>query len=114
MTVTALLLPGPTSRVEAYAMLAQHALTSLWSASDFQPRDEDDDLWGCCPTCCAPCGALLYLDRSGVLDLVLAEWPEGLDGSGVFVDGRVDRGWLYRQWAGSPMQESCGHRVEAP
>lgn len=101
---------GPSSRVEAYAMLAQHALSSLWYSSDFQPRDEDDDLWGCCPTCCAPCGALLYLDRSGVLDLVLREWPEGMSFSCI-VDGKVDRTWMYRQWAGSPAQESCGHRV---
>jgi hypothetical protein len=111
--VTSALPYGPGSRVEAYAMLAQHALSALWANSDFQPRAAED-LWGCCPTCCAPCGALLFLDRSGVLDAVLAEWPEGVAGSSMFVGGKVDREWMYRQWAGSPAQESCGHQVEAP
>ncbi|WP_432834022.1 hypothetical protein [Dactylosporangium sp. CA-092794] len=46
---------GPNSRVEAYAMLAQHALTSLWMSSDFQPRNDGDDLWGSAgPTGCEP------------------------------------------------------------
>lgn len=110
MTLT--LPESPTSRVEAYSMLAHHALSALWSQSDFQPCD--DDMWGCCPTCCAPCAALLYLDRQGVLDHVLAEWAEGSRDCGMFVEGKLDRGWMYRQWAGSPVQEQCGHRVETP
>ncbi len=110
MTLT--LPQSPTSRVEAYSMLAHHALSALWASSDFQPRDEDDDIWGCCCVCCAPCAALLYLDRSGVLDHVLGEWPEGARGSFMFPGGVLDRQWMYRQWAGSPVQEQCGHRVE--
>jgi hypothetical protein len=110
--VTLTLPQSPTSRVEAYAMLAHHALSQVWYASDFQPRDEGDDIWGCCPSCCAPCGALLYLDRQGVLEPLLREWEEGMKSS-THVNGKLDREWLYRQWAGSPMQEQCGHRVEA-
>lgn len=105
---------SPTSRVEAYAMLAQHALSALWASSDFQPRDEGNDIWGCCSRCCAPCAALHYLDRQGVLDAVLAEWPEGSQGSDMFPGGKLDRAWMHRQWSGSPVQEQCGHRVEAP
>lgn len=112
MTLT--LPESPTSRVEAYAMLAHHALSALWASSDFQPRDPDDDIHGCCHVCCAPCKALHYLDRQGVLDAVLAEWPEGSRGSFMFPDGKLDRAWMYKQWAGSPVQEQCGHRVEAP
>jgi hypothetical protein len=100
---------SPTSRVEAYAMLAQHALSSLWADSDFQP-----DGMGCCHICCAPCAALLCLDRTGVLDLVLREWPEGMTGSDMFIDGSVDREWMYRQWSGSRMQQQCEHRLEPP
>lgn len=112
MTVT--LPDSPTSRVEAYAMLAQHALSALWAVSDFQPRDDGDDIFGCCCVCCAPCAALYFLDREGVLDALFAEWPEGAAGSSMFVAGKLDRAWLYAQWAGSPAQEQCGHRVEAP
>ncbi len=86
--------PGPTSR---------------GMSSDSQP-------WflGCCPTCCAPCGALLYLDREGVLDALLAEWAEGIRDDEAFPGGKVDRQWMYRQWCGSQMQEQCGHRIETP
>jgi hypothetical protein len=38
--VTTILPHGPSSRVEAYAMLAQHALSALRASSDFQPREE--------------------------------------------------------------------------
>jgi hypothetical protein len=93
-------------------MLAQHALSSLWASSDVQP--DDDGVWGCCPTCCAPCAALLYLDRQGVLDAVLAEWPEGGRESAMFPGGKLDREWMYRQWSGSPVQQQCGHRVDRP
>jgi len=97
-------------------MLAAHALDALWSASDFQP-----DGMGCCHVCCAPCAALDYLDRHGLLDLTLARWPEGIEGSwwsgrveerdGVlYVHGQgVDREWMRRQWSGSKVQEQCGH-----
>ena len=97
---------GPTSRVEAYSLLAHHALNELWAASDFQP-----DGMGCCPICCAPCGSLLFLDRDGVLDAVLAEWPEGGRDSDIFPGGQLDREWMYRQWSGSPVQQQCGHDV---
>ncbi len=85
-------------------MLAHHALDALWAVSDFQP-----DGMGCCPTCCAPCGALLFLDRDGVLDAVLDEWAEGARASSIFLNGRLDRDWMYRQWSRSPAQEQCGH-----
>lgn len=110
MTLT--LPESPTSRVEAYSMLAHHALSALWAESDFQPRDPGDDVFGCCPVCRAPCAALLYLDRHGILDHVLGEWAEGGRDSDMFPGGRLDRAWLYRQWSGSPVQEQCGHRVE--
>ncbi len=99
---------APISSVaEAHAMLTSHALNALWSRSDVQP--DDDDLWGCCHVCCAPCAALDYLDRQGVLDEVLSAWPHGV-GSDTHKDGKVDREWMRRQWSGSPMQEQCGHR----
>lgn len=99
---------GPTSQVEAYAMLAHHALTTLWADSDFQP-----DGMGCCHICCAPCAALLFLDLSGALDAVLGEWREGIDGSDIFPDGQLDRAWMYRQWTNSEVQRlQCGHRLE--
>lgn len=91
----------------AYAMLAHHALNELWAESDFQP-----DGMGCCHVCCAPCAALAQLDRVGVLDKVLAAWPEGSRGSDVFPGGCLDRVWMYRQWSGSRAQEQCGHRIE--
>ncbi len=98
---------APTSRAEAYAMLAQHALSALWGDSDFQP-----DGMGCCHVCCAPCAALYYLDGQGVLDALLREWPTGMVGSNLTPDGRtVDRVWMYRQWSGSKAQEQCGHRL---
>lgn len=103
---------GPTSRVEAYAMLTHHALSALWMSSDFQPREDGDDIWGCCPGCCAPCGALHYLDRSGVLDAILAEWPEGHASSSMFAGDRLDRVWMYRQWSNPAMLAHCEH--EAP
>jgi hypothetical protein len=100
----------PSSRAEAYAMLAQAALSDLWSDSDFQP-----DGMGCCHVCCAPCAALHYLDGQGVLEALLAEWPDGCEGSYLFPDGRrLDREWMHRQWSGSRSQEQCGHRLDNP
>jgi hypothetical protein len=112
--VTVTLPDSPTSRVEAYAMLAHHALSHVWFVSAFQPREAGDDIFGCCPGCCAPCAALLYLDRRGDLDAVLGEWAEGVAGASMFVGGKLDRVWLYAQWVGLPAQAQCGHRVEGP
>lgn len=104
---------SPTSRVEAYAMLTHAALSQLWNGSDFQPKEEDyEDVWGCCPVCCAPCAALRYLDAAGLLDAVCREWPEGMTSS-MFKDGRVDRDWMYRQWSNPFTQQQCGHSLEA-
>lgn len=94
------------SRVEAYARLIHAVLDQLWYASDFQP-----DGMGCCHICCAPCAALYYLDCEGILDPILAEWPEGARND-KFVDGRVDRTWMYAQWTDSVVQQGCGHRRE--
>lgn len=85
-----------SKRVTAYAMLAHHALNELLL---------DDS--GCCPKCCLPCRALQILDGEGVLDVLIQEWDEYDDGTKVFaastppwfVDGKVDRSWLYSQWA---------------
>jgi hypothetical protein len=77
-------------------MLTHHALSELYTSED-----------GCCPKCCAPCEALQILDEQGVLDLVVQEWEEYSDGQKVFgpismpswfVDGKVDRSWMYNQW----------------
>jgi hypothetical protein len=100
---------GPQGRDEAESMLAHFALSKLWEGSDFQP-----DGMGCCHVCCAPCSSLYYLDRMGLLDVVVRGWPEGLAGSDMFVDGCVDRAWMYRQWTGSKVQEQCGHRLDPP
>lgn len=92
------------SRLQAYAMLAHAALDLL-----------DDK---CCPACCAPCGALKYLDEEGILDQVLLNWDEYDDGTKIFseenapdwwVDGKVDRDWLYKTWTGcdSACQQSA-------
>ncbi len=97
------------SKDMAVAMLAQHALSALWAASDCQP-----DGMGCCHVCCAPCAALDYLDRTGQLDAVLAAWPEHIDGNSTFVDGKLDRDWMRRQWTGSEVQRQCGHRWPNP
>jgi len=76
-------------------MLTHHALNELWI----------DDL-GCCPKCCTPCAALKALDDDGILDAVVLEWHEYQDGTKVFrddtppwfVNGKVDRSWMYHQW----------------
>jgi hypothetical protein len=100
---------GPQDRDEAVSMLAHYALACLWGASDFQP-----DGLGCCHVCCAPCAALYYLERMGLLDVTVRAWPEGMRGSDMFVDDRVDRVWLFRQWTGSQVQQQCGHRLDPP
>ena len=100
---------GPQDRDEAVSMLAHYALACLWGESDFQP-----DGMGCCHACCAPCAALFYLERMGLLDVVVRAWPEGMAGSDMFVDDRVDREWMFRQWTGSKVQEQCGHRLDPP
>lgn len=95
-------------------MLAHHALSCLWQESDFQPRDPDaPDLWGCCAVCCAPCAALLYLDRQGILDVVLGEFEYGCE-SDTHVDGKVDRVWMYQQWSNPVMLAQCGHEAPTP
>lgn len=100
---------GPQDRDEAVSMLAHYALCCLWAVSDFQP-----DGMGCCHVCCAPCAALYYLERMGLLDVTVRAWPEGMTGSDMFVDDRVDREWLFRQWTGSQVQQQCGHRLDPP
>lgn len=100
---------GPQDRDEAISMLAHYALSTLWSESDFQP-----DGMGCCHVCCAPCASLYYLERMGLLDVTVRGWPEGMAGSDMFVDDRVDRAWMFRQWTGSRVQEQCGHRLAPP
>lgn len=85
-----------SKRVLAYAMLAHHALNELFT-----------DKEGCCPKCCAPCGALQLLDGEGVLDTLVQEWHEYSNGLKVFredttpwfVNGAIDRGWMYSQWS---------------
>lgn len=104
--------PPVSSSLEAQAMLTTHALNVLWATDDM----------GCCHVCCAPCAALDYLDRRGLLDLTLAWWAE-VDGHSwwdarierrddrLIVHGQgVDRAWMHRQWSGSKVQEQCGHR----
>lgn len=84
------------ARTTIYAMLAHHALNELWV-----------DAEGCCPNCCVPCEALKLLDDEGVLDALVLEWQEYPDGTKVFredtipwfVDGKVDRSWMYHQWS---------------
>lgn len=76
-------------------MLAHHALNELWV-----------DTEGCCPKCCIPCAAVKALDDEGILDALIREWEEYADGTKVFredttpwyVEGVVDRIWLYNQW----------------
>jgi hypothetical protein len=97
-----------SKRLIAYGKLAHHALSELYSSED-----------GCCPECCAPCDALLILDREGVLDSVVQLWAEYDDGTPVlpddpekapswWKDGKVDRQWLYTQW--SIGEVGCEHK----
>ena len=97
------------SRDEAMGILVHAALSQLWAASDFQPYGE-----GCCHVCCGQCAALLFLDRRGVLDEILAQCPVELEESDIFPGGKLDRAWMYRQWAGSEIQKGCGHRLQSP
>lgn len=96
-----------TKRVTAYAMLAHHALNELFT-----------DSGGCCPRCCAPCGALKILDGEGILDALVLEWYEYEDGTRVFENppewfknGHVDRGWMYSQWSLGEATLEC-HNAE--
>jgi len=85
------------SRLQAYAQLTHHALDTLYQ----QDR-------GCCTKCCAACDALAVLDNEGILDEIVKNWEEYSDGTKVLAngrepawwkDGKVDREWLYGQWA---------------
>lgn len=92
------------TRILAYAMLTHHALNELYMDKD-----------GCCPKCCAPCGAVQILDNEGILDSLVQEWQEYDDGEKVFRDdvpewfvaGKVDRTWLYNQWTMG--ETTCRH-----
>lgn len=86
------------NRLIAYAMLTHHALNELYN-------DED----GCCPDCCTPCYALMFLEQENVLDSIVLNWEEYDDGTKVFdvppswwIDGKVDRDWLYGSWEHCP------------
>jgi len=96
----------------AFSMLTHHALNELYTDSD-----------GCCPVCCAPCGALKALDDEGVLDYVVQQWQTYSDGTLVFrlvegengpeqtpswwLDGQVNREWLHSQWSIGPSMQEC-------
>lgn len=93
-----------TSRLEAYAMLAHHALNDIFYSYD-----------GCCPKCCATCGAIQYLDNEGILDEVIKNWDTDSEGNPVlqegnpswWVDGKVAREWLYASWAKGVKELEC-------
>jgi len=100
------------SRLQAYAMLTEHALDHVWYVS----QDVDDEVFGCCPKCCAPCGALQYLDQEGILDLVLAEWGDYSDGTrrdltnnAMYRNGKVNRELLLRAWNPKINKLDCYH-----
>lgn len=59
-----------------------------------------DVLWTepCCPHCCAPCAVLQTLDEAGQLDDAVRLAPEHHRDSDWWIDGRVDRTWLYSRW----------------
>jgi hypothetical protein len=56
----------------------------------------DDD--GCCPDCCAPCGALRDLDATGRLDDAVRPYAEQGCDLDWWAGGAVDRQWLHARW----------------
>lgn len=92
-------------RLRAYAMLTEYALTMVWQ--NFTNESQEDKFRGCCPRCCAPCYALMFLDDEGVLDHILLYWDRDDNGnkrsfqredSDLYKDGKLDRSWLYAAW----------------
>lgn len=81
---------GLNKQAEAVAMLADHALTSLYMA------DQDE---GCCNVCCAPCNALLRLLDAGLLDKLIGMRRDVYEtDTWDIVNQRVDREFLQRAW----------------
>ena len=66
----------------------------------------------CCADCCAPCHSLRELAQSGDLDAVVMTAPEHLwRGSEWWVDGKVDREWLFSRWD-CTSRPRCDHDEE--
>lgn len=70
----------------AASRLTIAALNDLWSG------DQDK---GCCSFCCGPCYALSVLVADGSLDDIVRP---AVDGHHWWVDGQVDRDFLWRAW----------------
>lgn len=96
--------------------LTHAALDRLWYASPGSlpenPTPEDiEDHSGCCPICCAPCGALKALLDNGTLEEWLLAWPGGHIEGCYYWDiknNRVDRDFLAQAW-GSPCPNAEFH-----
>lgn len=87
---------------ERAGRLTHYALTTLWMDSpDAASEGREDDAYGCCPSCCAPCRSLADLLRTDDLDAWVLAWPDILPGTAWWDEERgcVDRAWLRRAWS---------------
>src|SRR5678816_1107835 len=74
-------------------MLAHHALNELWM-----------DKEGCCPKCCAPCGALQLLDSEGIQDALAIKQLQGPTGGTAL---RAAAFFVHPQFIQRVMRQHC-------
>ena len=98
---------SPATR-RSVGMLTHFALNQLWAASP-EAIPGDLEQLGCCPDCCAPCGVLRELARSGDLDAWVRAWPDDLSDI-IWWDETtktVRRDWLAASWANVAALQCC-------